>query len=277
MRKTITLLSSTLLGLSLLGSTAYAATYTVKPGDTLWKIATANKMTVQELTQLNPSVTAMIYPGQTLQIPDAKNVYTVQPNDVYWKIAEKVGVPLSILIRANPQITNPNVLNPGDQIRIPEKPFAYSNGMSPLKRGTYQPYVNNYAEVRTWSPTGEEIRPHEGVDIFAAKGTPVYSAADGTIINIGWNEYGGWRLTVKTDASTAFYYAHMSGYADGMKMGATLKKGQLIGYVGNTGYGPEGTEGQFLPHLHFGIYNTSSSPWKTVDPFPYLTWWELQQ
>ncbi|PYI52881.1 LysM peptidoglycan-binding domain-containing protein [Paenibacillus flagellatus] len=277
MKKAFALLTGVMLGFSLVASSAEAAAYTVQPGDTLWKIATANKLTVQDLMKLNPNVSTMLYPGQTLQVPDEKNVYIVQPNDVYWKIAVKVGVPLSVLMRANPQIANPNVLNPGDSIRIPEKPSAYGNGAFPLKPNTYKPYVNNYAEARTWSPTGAEIRAHEGVDIFADKGVPVYSAADGTVINIGWNQYGGWRLTVKTDDSTAFYYAHMSGYAGGMKMGASIKKGQLIGYVGNTGYGPEGTEGQFLPHLHFSIYKTDVSPWKTIDPFPYLSWWELQQ
>jgi LysM repeat protein len=275
-KKAVASITGALLGLSLFASSAGAASYTVRPGDTLWKIATARGITVDQLMKLNPSVGTTIYPGQTLHVPDPKGVYTVQQGDVFWRIADKVGVPLSILIRANPQISNPNVLNVGDRIRVPEKPANYLNGTFPLKPGTYKPYTNNYAETRTWSPTGEEIRSHEGVDIFADKGTPVYSVLDGTIVNYGWNEYGGWRLTVRTDSSTVFYYAHLSGYASGIRMGGTVKKGQLIGYVGSTGYGPQGTEGKFDPHLHFGIYKTNTSPWKTIDPFPYLNWWELQ-
>lgn len=277
MKSKIGVLSGIVLGLSLFGSSVQAATHTVQPGDTLWKVATAHNITVQQLTSLNPSTGAMLYPGQTLQVPDNANTYTVRTGDTFWKIAAAYGLPTSSLIRANPHISNPDMLNIGDKLRIPSAPSAYLNGYFPLRAGTYAPYVNNYAEVRTWSPTGEEIRPHEGVDIFADKGTPVYAAADGTIINYGWNQYGGWRLTVRTDDSTAFYYAHLSGYAEGMVKGGTVKKGQLIGYVGSTGYGPEGTEGKFLPHLHFGIYRTNVSPWKTVDPYPYLTWWELQR
>ncbi|TNJ66805.1 M23 family metallopeptidase [Paenibacillus hemerocallicola] len=276
-KKTFSLFTCALLGLSLIGSTVHAAPYTVKQGDTLWKIATANSITVQQLTNLNPSVASMLYPGQVIQIPDDPNTYYVQPNDTFWKISVKFGITTSSLIQANPHIANPNILNVGDKLHIPVRPANYRNGTFPLKPGTYQPYTNNYAEVRTWSPSGEEIRAHEGVDIFAAKGTPVYSVLDGTIVNYGWNQYGGWRLTVKVDDSTTFYYAHLSGYAQGMKMGGTVKKGQLIGYVGNTGYGPEGTEGMFDTHLHFGIYKTNVSPWKTVDPYAYLNWWELQQ
>lgn len=276
MKKTLSLLSCALLGLSLYGSAALAAPYTVKPGDTLWKVATANGITVQQLMQLNPSATERIMPGQTLQIPNDPNSYVVQPNDTFWKLSLKTGIPTPVLIKANPHISNPDILNVGEKLRVPTKPSGYQNGSFPLKPGTYQPYTNNYAETRTWSPTGGEIRAHEGVDLFAKKGVPVYSVLDGTIVNIGWNQYGGWRLTVKVDDSTAFYYAHLSGYADGMKMGGSVKKGQLIGYVGNTGYGPEGTEGMFDTHLHFGIYKTNVSPWKTVDPHAYLTWWELQ-
>jgi LysM repeat protein len=270
------LFTGTLLSAALFSSSASAASYTVRQGDTLWKIAVAHEITLQQLMELNPSVQPMkLYPGQVLKVPDPKNVYTVQPGDVYWKIALKTNVPLPVLIRANPQIANPNVLNVGDQIRIPEKPPAFQDGVFPLKPGTYDPYVNNYAEARTWSPSGQESRSHEGVDIFAKKWTPVYSASEGTILNIGWNQYGGWRLTIKTGDSMAFYYAHLAGYAEGMKKGGTVKKGQLIGYVGSTGYGPEGTEDKFLPHLHFGIYKTDT--WTAVDPYVYLKWWELSQ
>jgi peptidoglycan LD-endopeptidase LytH len=254
---------------------ALAADYTVQAGDSLWKIATANKTTVEQLQKLNPTITTSLYPGQTLRLPDDPNVYIVKQGDALWKIALNLGVSVPELIQANPQLTDPNVLNPGDRLTIPMKPSAFLDGFFPLKKGTYTPFINNYQEARSWTPTGGEVRSHEGVDIFAEKGTPVYSALGGTIINKGWNTYGGWRLTVKVDSSTAFYYAHLSKYANGLKLGDTVKKGQLIGYVGSTGYGPEGTEGKFVSHLHFGIYKTNTSPWKTIDPFSYLSWWEL--
>ncbi|TMV17750.1 LysM peptidoglycan-binding domain-containing protein [Paenibacillus thermoaerophilus] len=203
--------------------------------------------------------------------------YTVQPQDTLWKIGQKYGIPLRAMIGANPQLSNPDIVWAGLKIQVPIKPSTYASGQFPLKKGTYQPFENTYGEQRVWTPDGYTTRSHEGVDIFAKKGTPVYAAMGGTVINYGWNQYGGWRLTVKVDDSTAFYYAHLSGYAAGIGMGSTIRKGQLIGYVGDTGYGPVGTSGNFLPHLHFGIYKTNVSPWKTVDPYVHLRWWALQQ
>lgn len=273
MRKKITLLlTGTVASLSI-AFTAHASAYTVQQGDFLWKIAVANKTTVDQIVKLNGLSSTEIYPGQVLQLPDNPNMYTVQKSDTFWKIAARFGISTATLIRANPQISDPNNIWPGLAIHIPQKPAAFLGGMFPLRAGTYEPFTDNYADARTWTPNGTENRVHEGVDIVAKKGTPIYSVMDGTIVNIGWNEYGGWRISIKVDDNTQFYYAHLSGYADGVKKGATVKKGQLLGYVGNTGYGPVGTEGKFEPHLHFGIYKIN--PWQSIDPFTYLNWWQL--
>jgi murein DD-endopeptidase MepM/ murein hydrolase activator NlpD len=148
------------------------------------------------------------------------------------------------------------------------KNASYKKGKFPFKEGTYRPYRNNFGALRTWSPTGRTKRSHEGIDIAARKGTPLYSATDGRIVSYGWNYYGGWRLGIRTDGYY-LYYAHMDKYAPGLYEGATIKKGQLIGYVGKTGYGPPGTEG-VGSHLHFGIYRNGS----TINPYPYHKSWE---
>lgn len=253
---------------------AQAADYTVKAGDTLWGLATKHRMSVTELMKVNGLSSTSLRIGQRLTLPDAGN-YVVQAGDTLTKIAARSGIPLQTLIRANPQLANPNQIWPGLKLTIPPPPNRFRDGYFPLSLGTYTPFTDNYADARSWSPGGPAPRTHEGVDVFAAEGTPVYAAATGTILNVGWNEYGGYRLTVRVDAKTAFYYAHLSKYSRPFAIGGAIAKGQLIGYVGSTGYGPEGTKGLFAPHLHFGIYDTSASPWTTINPHPYLTWWEL--
>lgn len=143
-----------------------------------------------------------------------------------------------------------------------------NSGIFPMKEGTYKPYRDNFGALRTWSPSGRTKRSHEGIDIAAPTGTPLYSATDGKIVSYGWNYYGGWRIGVRT-GDYYVYYAHMDKYAPGLYEGATVKKGQLIGYVGKTGYGPPGTEG-VGSHLHFGIYKNGSA----INPYPYLKGWE---
>lgn len=274
MKKLIT--SSALVSLLAASPIASAATYSVQSGDTLWKISSKYGTTIANLKSMNGLTSDYLYIGQNLTVPNPSEVDTayVQAGDTMWKIASRYSVPLNKLIAANPQITNPNNIWAGLEIKIPKKPSAYLNGKFPLASGTYTAYTNNYAESRSWTPDGQEIRKHEGVDIFAKEGTPVYSAMSGTVVKAGWNEYGGWRLTIRIDSNTEFYYAHLSKYAAGMKEGAIVSAGQLIGYVGSTGYGPEGTSGKFLPHLHFGMYKRTPT-YSPTDPYLFLKWWEL--
>lgn len=273
MKKKLGLLLTSTVASLFIATTAQASVYTVQPGDYLWKIASTQKTTVEKIMELNKLSSTSLYPGQVLQLPDDPNSYIVQNSDTFWKIAMRFGIGVDTLILANPQISNPNNIWPGLAIHIPQKPAAFLDGTFPLAKGTYEQFWNNYADARAWSSSGTAVRSHEGVDIFAKKGTPVYSVLDGTITNIGWSELGGWRITIKVDANTSFYYAHLSGYAGSMKKGDTVRKGQMLGYVGNTGYGPVGTEGKFDSHLHFGMYQ--NNPWQAIDPYRYLNWWQL--
>lgn len=94
---------------------------------------------------------------------------------------------------------------------------------------------------------------HQGNDLVADAMTPLISITDGVIDRFGWNEYGGWRIGIKTKEGAYLYYAHMDQYASGLYKGKKIRAGDHIGYVGDTGYGPEGTEGKFINHLHFQI------------------------
>ncbi len=100
-------------------------------------------------------------------------------------------------------------------------------------------------------------RGHEGTDIMASENIrglyPVVSMTDGTVVNIGWLDKGGYRIGITSNSGTYYYYAHLDSYAD-VSEGDEVEAGQLLGYMGDSGYGPEGTKGQFAVHLHMGIY-----------------------
>jgi peptidoglycan LD-endopeptidase LytH len=258
--------------------------YTVKLGDSLYMIAQAHNVLVADLKRLNRLTSDRILPGDVLLVPRVKGTYTshtVIPGDSLWLIARDYGVTLADLKAFN-QLTS-DVIYVGQVLKLtsagtsapvvppaanaPGAPAYLADGTFPLPRGSYTPYTDTWAESRQYG--GD--RKHEGTDIMAPIGTPIYSAADGVVVNYGWNELGGYRLTVKTKTGYTLYYAHMSRYAPGMAKGVTVSKGQLIGYVGNTGYGPEGTSGNFVSHLHFGMYDAN---WVAVNPYQHLKYWE---
>jgi peptidoglycan LD-endopeptidase LytH len=111
---------------------------------------------------------------------------------------------------------------------------------------------------------------HEALDIIAARNTPVLSATDGRLLKLHESRAGG-LMIYAADASDRFIlmYGHLERYASGLAEGATLRRGQVIGYVGTTGNAPPGT-----PHLHFAIARGAPSVawWKgePVNPYPLL-------
>ncbi|EPR12055.1 M23 family metallopeptidase [Ruminiclostridium papyrosolvens] len=96
-------------------------------------------------------------------------------------------------------------------------------------------------------------RAHEGNDIITDGGVPIVSITDGVIRDMNWNNFGGNIVGVLTDKDTYFYYAHMRGFNTAFHEGDRVKAGDVLGYVGNTGYGPPGTSGMFITHLHLQI------------------------
>lgn len=114
-------------------------------------------------------------------------------------------------------------------------------------------------------------RGHEGTDIMAAEDEPglypVLSVSDGTVTSLGWLEKGGWRVGVTSDNNVYYYYAHLDSYASALKEGDEVQAGQLLGFMGDSGYGPEGTTGQFATHLHFGIYSYETGKEISFNPY----------
>jgi murein DD-endopeptidase MepM/ murein hydrolase activator NlpD len=103
-------------------------------------------------------------------------------------------------------------------------------------------------------------RKHEGIDIFARKGTPVVAISDGVIVSGGSTPRGGKVLWLKSSRhSWSAYYAHLDKQL--VKSGQFVRKGQVIGTVGNTG------NARTTPsHLHFGLYTAKGA----MNPYPYV-------
>lgn len=113
--------------------------------------------------------------------------------------------------------------------------------------------------ANTWhAPRGTD-RLHQGQDIFADRGTPVYSATNGYVYNIGENRLGGQTVSVIGAGGRVYYYAHLDSYAEGLEEGDFVTPETKLGSVGTTG-NAQGTP----PHLHFGVYTTSGA----IDPLP---------
>lgn len=133
-------------------------------------------------------------------------------------------------------------------------------------QGSY-PFDNSWGSKRNYG--GD--RAHEGTDIMYSENiadvVPIVSVSDGIIEKKGWLELGGYRLLIRTTNGVKYYYAHLASYANGLEEGMSVKAGQLLGYMGNTGYGVEGTKGKFDVHLHFGMYFNEKSKEIGVNPY----------
>lgn len=137
-------------------------------------------------------------------------------------------------------------------------------------------FENGWMEGRTYG--GD--RKHEGCDIMGTKRErgyyPVVSISDGVIEKVGWLEQGGWRLGVRTPSGLYLYYAHLYDYSRDWQEGDTVKAGELLGYMGDTGYSAvEGTIGNFDIHLHVGMYlKTDHYEELSVNPYWVLRYLE---
>lgn len=120
--------------------------------------------------------------------------------------------------------------------------------------------ANTYMALR---PGG---RRHEGQDIFARRGTPVYSATEGYLLRIDYGPLGGLQLYVLGGGGRRYYYAHFDRLAPNLQEGQKLTTATLLGYVGNSGMAASSTP----PHLHFGIYEGSrvGCNYRPLNPLP---------
>ncbi len=149
---------------------------------------------------------------------------------------------------------------------VPDSSFEDASAVS---------FENTWQVERTYGGK----RKHEGCDLMPVKEKsgyyPVISMTKGTVERIGWLEKGGWRIGIRSANGNYYYYAHLESYVGDWREGDQVQAGDLLGYMGDTGYGPEGTTGQFPVHLHVGIYVSLGSEGElTVNPYWMLKYLE---
>ena len=101
-------------------------------------------------------------------------------------------------------------------------------------------------------------RQHLGHDMMGQVGTPIIAVESGYVEALGWNQYGGWRIGIRSfDKKRYYYYAHLRQnypYQSNLEVGSVVTAGDVIGYLGRTGYSTkENTNNIDTPHLHFGL------------------------
>lgn len=256
--------------------------YKVKENDSLWSIARAHDMYVDDILKLNPGLTDNLKPGQVINLSvDVPLVTVVAERQVIYK-AEipfdtevqkdstmytnqskliKDGVPgkkeVTAIVKSyngidvSTEIINEKVLT--DPV---SKIVAVGTKSLPrtVATGSFRYPLRGYITSRYGERWG---RLHTGVDIAAPTGSPIYAADGGTVIFSGWES--GYGYLVKIDHKNGYvtYYGHASKLL--VKVGDKVYKGQKIALVGSTG----NTTG---PHLHFEVRKNGVP----VNPLPYL-------
>ena len=125
---------------------------------------------------------------------------------------------------------------------------------SPIAKGYGYSHYDDFGKKRSYGFS----RPHLGNDLIGQVGTPVIAVESGRVEALGWNQYGGWRIGIRSfDSKRYYYYAHLRKnfpYCKDLKVGSTVRAGDVIGYLGHSGYSTkENVNNINTPHLHFGM------------------------
>ncbi len=134
------------------------------------------------------------------------------------------------------------------------KPVYGLKAFSPIAAGYGYSHCSDFGNRRSFGFS----RKHLGNDLMGGLGTPVVAVEGGVIEAMGWNRYGGWRIGIRSfDSKRYYYYAHLQKdrpYADKLEVGDTVQAGDLIGFMGRTGYSDkENVNNIETVHLHFGM------------------------
>ena len=234
-----------------------ATEYVVRAGDTLWGISDIVGVPVGQLAASNGLDDPDWVPaGRVLTVPRPGTAagragsgpvvgpggrYTVRQGDALYDIALRLGVPAGALAAAN-GIADPDFLTVGQVLTVPAAWDCPVPGAS---------FVNDFGYVR---PDGTG---HEGVDLFAARGTPIVAPVGGAVERFP-NPSGGQAVQLHGRDGNRYYFAHLDRYGEG----GTVTRGAVIGYVGSSGDARATS-----PHLHFEIHPGGGA---AISPYPAL-------
>ncbi len=125
---------------------------------------------------------------------------------------------------------------------------------SPIAEGYWYTHYDDFGAGRSYGFR----RRHLGNDLMGSLGTPIVAVEGGTVEAMGWNQYGGWRIGIRShDRQRYYYYAHLrkdTPFAPGLQEGDIVQAGDVIGFMGRTGYSTrENVNNIEVVHLHFGL------------------------
>ena len=125
---------------------------------------------------------------------------------------------------------------------------------SPIAAGYGYSHCSDFGVGRSFG----FARKHLGNDLMGSAGTPIVAVEGGVVEALGWNRYGGWRIGIRSfDSKRYYYYAHLlkdRPFAEGLQVGDTVQAGDLLGFMGRTGYSDtENVNNIETVHLHFGM------------------------
>jgi len=145
-------------------------------------------------------------------------------------------------------------------------PYYGLKAYSPIAAGFGYSHCDDFGFNRSFGFS----RKHRGNDLMGGLGTPIIAVEGGVVEAMGWNRYGGWRIGIRSfDSKRYYYYAHLQKdhpYMEGLAVGDTVQAGDIIGFMGRTGYSDkENVNNIGTVHLHFGLQLVFDESQKETD------------